>query len=418
MRGSPTLVLGSALGLILGACFTGEGTIGAICTDDSQCGIDQACTNSVCGLCQDGTLQTGEICFGASSEEIVFGEVADLLAVDLDFDGRQELVAVVNDDCGGNGGECWDLRLLLLDQGDFEAIEVFEDNVPGRVPKMTLGNFDGDADPDIAAVVVPLDPTLDPSQLAVLYDFPSPMISQDIDVAIYARSLEAADLDGNGLDDLLIGAEEANTLVFIPATGTGFGTERVLVTDPAPRLAKPVDMDGDGDLDLIIASELAGTVGVDLNDGNANFSPQTRRQLAAGLAITTVATADFDGDGNVDVVALGASNGATPPVVAVFRGLGNGLLEPLATLSGGELPIDVLAEDINDDGLIDIVVADLLEDKLPVYLNRGGSFPDQIGIDVAAAPLTLLRGEFDLDIFADLVIGNANGVISVVRSEN
>jgi hypothetical protein len=254
----------------------------------------------------------------------------------------------------------------------------------------------------------------------VLYDFPAAGNSTDVDVAIHARSLEAADLDGNGLDDLLIGAEEANTLVFIPSTGTGFGTERVLVSDPAPRLAPPVDMDGDGDLDLIIGSELAGTVGVDLNDGNANFAPQARQQVGGGgLAVTAVATADFDDDGNLDVVALGASgDGVTAPVVAVYRGLGNGQLELLEDLPGGELPVGVLAEDLNFDGQIDIVVADLLEDKLPIFINRGGSFPDQVGIDVAAAPLTLLRGEFDLDGFADLVFGNANGVISVVRSEN
>jgi hypothetical protein len=421
MTRHPTLVLGSLLGLVLGACFTGEGTIGAICVDDSQCGLDQTCANSVCGQCGDGTQQIGEVCFGASSEELVFGEVTDLLAVDLDFNGTDELLAAVNNDCGGAGGECWNLHLLLPDDdGDFESTPLYLVDKPGRVPKVTLGNFDGEGEPDLLLAVIPFDMAEDQSQVSVLYDFPSAGNSEDVDVAIRALSLEAADLDGNGLDDILIGAEVANTLVVVPSTGNGFGTERVLVTDPAPRLAKPVDMDGDGDLDLIIGSAIAGTVGIDLNDGNANFAPQTRQQLGSDLSVSALATADFDGDGNLDVVALAVSAelSGVESVVAVFRGLGNGRLEPLVTLPGGELPVDVLAEDVNFDGLPDLVVADLLEDKLPVFLNRAGSFPDPIGIDVAAAPLTLLRGDFDFDGVVDLVIGNANGVISVVRWEN
>jgi hypothetical protein len=425
MRALPTLALGSSLGLVLGACFTGEATLGAICNDDSQCGVDQTCTNAVCGMCRDGERQVGELCFVPSSEEIVFGEVADLLAIDLDRDGHTEMVAVVNDDCDGEGGLCWDLHILLLADGDFEAFEVFLEPVGGRVPKVALGNFDGDEVLDVVAAAIPFDAATmmevdNAAAVAVLYDFPSPMISMDVSAGIRVRSLEAGDLDGNGLDDLLIGSEVGNTLAFIPSTGIGFGTELLIVSDPAPRLTKPVDMDGDGDLDLIIGSEALGTVGVDLNNGNAQFSPQPRQQLDGGLGVTSVATADFDTDGNLDVVAIGLppEEVFTPPVVVVYRGLGNGLLEPLVALPGGEFPVDVLAEDINHDGLPDIVVADLLEDKLPTYINRGGTFPDQVGIDVAAAPLTLARGTFDPDEFADLVIGNANGVISVVRSEN
>ncbi|MFV8754499.1 FG-GAP-like repeat-containing protein [Nannocystaceae bacterium ST9] len=417
MRPLVTLACSSILGLVLGACFTGEGTLGAVCETDAQCGTDQTCRNQVCGMCRDDQVQSGEICYGASSEEIAFGEVSDLLAIDADFDGDLDLLAVVNDDCGGIGGACWDLRLLVPVDGDFESIELFDENVPGRVPEIEIGNFDGDDKPDIVAVAVPLDMGLDASQLAVLFDFPESATSVDVDVAVFARSLEAADLDGNGLDDLLIGAEIANTLIFVPSTGTGFGAERVLISDPAPRLAPPVDMDGDGDLDLIIGSG-AGTIGVDLNDGNANFAPQPRQMLGEGFVVDVVATADFDADGNLDVVTLANSFMDEAPIISVYRGLGDGRLEPLATLPGGEYPVDILTDDVNFDGLPDIMVADLLEDKLPVFINRDGSFPDQVGIDVAAAPLTMLRGDFDNDGFVDLVIGNANGVISVVRSEN
>ncbi len=423
MKRHPLLMLGAVLGLVLGACFTGVATLGGICTADDQCGVGQTCTNAVCGMCKDGAVQAGEICFGPSSEEFAFGEVTDLLSIDIDFDGQNDLLAVVNDDCAGAGGQCWNVQVLLPDpdgSGDFETFALYEVNLPGRVPEMVVANFDGVGPPDIAAVIVPLDIADDNSQLAVLHDFPMAGTSVDIDIPVFARSLEAADLDGNGLDDLIVGSAYSNTLVIIPSTGAGFGIQQVLISDFGPRLATPVDMDGDGDLDLVLGSAIGATVGIDLNDGNGNFTPQPRQQLGAGVSVEVVATADFDGDGNLDLVALASPTeiNPAPAVIAVYRGLGNGQLELLQMLPGGEYPIDVLTDDINMDGLPDIVIADLFEDKLPVFLNRAGSFPDRVEIDVAAVPVALLRDDFDFDGVDDLVIGSANAVISVVRSEN
>jgi hypothetical protein len=423
LRASAPCLLAALLGLGLGACFTGVETIGAICFDDSQCGPDQACRTGVCGLCRDGEIQPGELCFAPSAEELVFGEVTDLLGFDYTRDGSDELLAIVNNDCGlmDPSQRCWDLYFLLPDAddpGNFEAINLDETS-SGSVPKATFANFDGDELPDLVLAVVPLAADVDPSQLVIVRNFPETLTQESVDVAIHARSLVTGDFDGNGFDDIMLGADESDTLVFVPSTGSGFGTERVLVSEFGPRLAPPVDMDGDGDLDLVIGSAITGTFGVDLNDGNANFSPQPRFELGSGFGVTSVVTADFDGDDVFDVAGLGiAPDTGAPARLVVLRGLGNGRLELLADLPGGELPLELLAEDINDDGLIDIVVADLLEDKLPVFLNRGGSFPDQLGIDVAAGPISLLRGDFDYDSTIDLVVGNANGVISVVRSEN
>jgi hypothetical protein len=134
-----------------------------------------------------------------------------------------------------------------------------------------------------------------------------------------------------------------------------------------------------------------------------------------------LATADFDRDGNMDVVVFVAAPFNQTEITAevrVYRGLGDGALELDVILPGGEFPISGLAADVNFDGWPDIVVADIQEDKLPVHINRGGSFPDIVGIDVAAAPRALMFEDFDLDDIPDLVIGNANGVVAVVPSEN
>ena len=419
----------------IAACFGGSGTIGAVCFADNQCGLDQTCTNSICGQCNDRVIQPGELCFGNSSEENVFGEVADLLAYDPEGDGFPLLLAMVNNNClpppmqgPPTMGQpaCWDLYALLIDDdGDFEAMTPLEDTNDGRVPQLGAGNFDGVGVQDIAMAVNPNDPLADPTAIAVVFNlFGSPQ-QVFFDISVQARTLHAADMNGDGLDDLLVGGEASSALVLFlanPSEAVGFDTERLLVTDPAPRPAAPVDMDNDGDLDVVLLSATEGTLGVDLNDGSGNLSAQSRVTVVEGAGLTAqeVDTADFDQDGNVDaVVYISAGPAANQESeVRVYRGLGDGTFELDQTLPGGEFPVSGLAEDVNHDGWVDIVVADIQEDKLPVHINRQGEFPDIVNIDVAAAPQRLMYADFDFDDIPDLVVGNANGVVAVVPSEN
>src|SRR5690606_16977647 len=160
-------------GALLGglwACFDGIGTIGSICFADNQCGVDQRCINSVCGLCNDRQIQPGELCFASSSAENVFGEVSDLLAFDPEGDGFPLLAAVVNNNCAMpplqgpptmGGPSCWGLYILTIaDDGDFETQTPLGTNQDGRVPQMAVGNFDGNGEFDVAIAISPNDPLI------------------------------------------------------------------------------------------------------------------------------------------------------------------------------------------------------------------------------------------------------------------
>ncbi|WP_157595298.1 FG-GAP repeat domain-containing protein [Plesiocystis pacifica] len=426
----PILLAGVA-GLSWG-CFVGEGTLGAICLDDSQCGTDQRCRDSVCGQCGDNVVQPGELCLGDSSEESVFGEVSDLESFQPSDDFPPRIGAVANGDCPNDpDNPCWGLFLLELDEegnGGLETMAPLGVDEPGTVPQIAQGSFDGEDTRDVALAVIPPGDVPDISFIAVLHNFPFEGSSFDIDVSLIAETLHAADLNGDGLDDLIAGGRVAGLMsVNFAEPGVGFAAEQLIVTDPGPRLAPPADMDGDGDLDLIIASAADATVGVNLNDGSGSFTPLGRVALDEQLTPSAVETADFDGDGNLDVAVFAPSRTTggpgnlmylTTPSVVVLYGDGAGGLTLGASLAAGESPVSGLATDINNDGAIDIVVADAGEDKLPVFLNRGGEFPDQINIDVAAGPQTLLLEDFDGDGVDDIVVGNANGVVAVVPTEN
>jgi FG-GAP-like repeat len=438
LRSSILLAAGLA-GSFLAACFEGSGLVGAVCYADNQCGLDQTCVNSICGLCNNRVVDSGELCFGASSEENVFGEVTDLLAYDPEGDGYAPLlIATVNNNCAplpmtgpptAEGEACWQVYGLVIDKtdGDFEVATLLETDVnSGRVPQATTGNFDGESTMDFALAIFPSDPLIDQSQLVVAHNLAlgeqDPVVIE-LDISVRAKSLHAADLNGDGLDDLLIAGEASSSLVeLIAMPGIGFENERLaVIADATPRPAPPIDMDGDGDLDVVLVSPVDRTVSVYRNDGNGNLAVGQRTDLGMHAPLD-LALADFDQDGMLDVAVFVVPNdpnaAALVPEIRVFRGLGDGNLELDQTLPGGELPISGLAADINSDGWPDIVVADFLEDKLPVHINRNGTFIDMVGIDVSAGPRALMSADFDFDSIPDLVVGNGNGVVAVVPSEN
>jgi hypothetical protein len=423
-----TLLCAGALVGGLWACFDGRGTVGGICFADNQCGVDQRCTNSVCGLCGDGQIQPGELCLGNSEERNMSGQVADLVALDT-IGVRPMYMAIVNTNCAPppmrgppplEGSACWGLAFFIVaDDGELDAEFLIEPYQDGSVPQMAVGNFDGSGSIDLAVVVKPNDPLATTSTLSVVHDFPGPEVT--LNASLIPRTLHAADLNGDGLDDLIIGGQSSNTIsLFLAAPGVGFETERLIVTDPAPRPAIPVDMDNDGDLDIVMLSVTNKTVGVSLNTGSGNFVPGPRLNIGDHLVPSEALTADFDFDGFVDVAVLasvefGSSDKAE---VQVYRGLGDGTLELIERLPGGIAPVSGVIADVNHDGWPDIVVADVGGDKLPVHINRGGRFPDFVRIDVGAAPRTLMVEDIDEDGIPDIAIGNANGVIAVVFARN
>jgi len=160
--------------------------------------------------------------------------------------------------------------------------------------------------------------------------------------------------------------------------------ERVLARIRYPVNARVVDLDGDGLRDLLVA-DLGEFLPVDTdrgslvwlrNRGSERFEPVT---LIGGLGrVNDVQAADFDGDGDLDIV------------LGVFGNLRTGMVLYLENCTKDwahpdfePLPLDYrtgtsdsLVADLNRDGHPDLVVLQSQEhDHVLAFLNRGwGSF--------------------------------------------
>jgi hypothetical protein len=194
-------------------------------------------------------------------------------------------------------------------------------------------------------------------------------------------SIEAADLDGDGDTDLLLALRLSNQVVWYENLGglaPGFAFH--LITDQANGAAavKAGDLDMDGDLDVVMAAENTDTIAWFKNEGGAplRFSPRVIRTStqppSPGRSFTrTLDLADINFDGKLDVV-YGSKDGAE---IGWYENEGGS--EPQfrlhvvsAELSNVEY---VLSADVNRDGDVDLVAAS--GNRVTVFENSGDPQP-------------------------------------------
>jgi len=192
-----------------------------------------------------------------------------------------------------------------------------------------------------------------------------------------------ADLDADGLTDVLVCDALRNLVGWVRQSARGTFTESTLAEIEAPAHVEPLDFDSDGDLDLLVAAlgflfpnnNRVGSVILLENDGNERF---TERVLASGIARAADArAADLDGDGDLDVAVAGF--GYDDGETSWLENQGNWRFEQhvLQRLSG---PINALIADINADGRPDIVALVSQEwEEIWAFINEGGGrFSDRL----------------------------------------
>jgi hypothetical protein len=103
--------------------------------------------------------------------------------------------------------------------------------------------------------------------------------------------------------------------------------------------------------------------------------------------------------------------------VAVAFGRGDGTFESPSALPGGTTPTGVAIDDMNSDDMLDLLVTDLSSDKLGLWLNRDGEFPDSIALDASLTPIFTVRADFNDDGAPELAVASAVGVISILPAD-
>jgi hypothetical protein len=203
---------------------------------------------------------------------------------------------------------------------------------------------------------------------------------------------------------------------FQPAQAFGAG--------PNPQSVAVADFDSDGILDLAIANNVDPNGTVSILTGNGDGTFQAVRSFAAGAAPVFVTVADLNGDGRPDLALANDSPGSyfRGNPVNVLLGNGDGTFQAAQPYTAGPSPQAVAAADFNGDGIPDLVVANGgdyfgLFKGVSILLGMGdGTFqPAQNYTVDTGSPASVAVKDFNGDGILDLAVADADSSSSPGR---
>lgn len=281
---------------------------------------------------------------------------------------------------------------------------------PRRVLSVAVGNIDGQLGEDLVFCTA--------TQVFVTLNlgngsgFAAPTA---ILTALSVNNISIADVTGDGLQDVIIGAG-ANSVRFLPGVGNGtFGAQVTLALPAAARATVAVDVDNDGDLDFgVLGSSTTHSLMVRMNNGGGVYgAASTINSSSIGSWLSAV---DCDGDGRVDFAYM---DGQSRIITVLQTGPGVFAASPrvaLATPLGG-----LTVADVTGDGLPEAMYN---TGSLRVLMNNRGTFSQPTGFAsgayymninianqprAAADPVIQMRAAYDV-----LRAGLANRVDAVM----
>jgi hypothetical protein len=319
--------------------------------------------------------------FTLASSPVVGTGPYSVIATDVNGDNKMDLVCA-----NFNGGSNNTLSILINNgTGNFT---LSSSPVVGLGPDaVTAADVNGDGKMDLISANFG---TATGNTLSVLTNngTGSFVLASTLVVGQGPMAVIATDINGDNKLDLVCANFYANSISLLTNSGNGnFVLSSSITGISRPNAIAAMDVNNDGKMDLIISAPAIDSLVILTNNGTGNFttssSPSLDSPYNSGSA-TSVATADVNGDGKLDLICANSAggNGNTLSLLT-NNGAGDFVLTPLP-LYVGRGPYSVVAADVNGDGKPDLMCANFGTNTLSVLFNS----PTLTGIVQSTGPIT------------------------------
>lgn len=283
---------------------------------------------------------------------------------DFNGDGKFDL-------CTGNYTS--DDVTILLGNGDGRFGTRQDVAVTGTARGIQAQDYDGDGDPDIVCAVPGA------NKLALMINdgtgnFGSATLFEGGGNTEYG--LSAADMDNDGIFDLVVGNENSQTITVLRGLGGGaFQLSNIRNAGGSPWVLVTGDVNGDGNLDVAVSNSFTANAGILRGNGNGTLQASTTYGVAGHTP--AVELADFDGDRDLDMIvtSFGGNRWTT------FINNGAGVFAFERNFTSPTNPGCAVATDVNNDRATDLILLDETGNRVRIYWNVSLSVAGDMNCD-------------------------------------
>jgi len=217
---------------------------------------------------------------------------------------------------------------------------------------------------------------------------------------IAPSAVKLGQLDEGSTLDVAVPCKGSNHVaIFLGQGGGAFGEARILPTLEKPKAAALGKLDGDGWTDLAVISD--NTVAVHFGNGGGDFSEKVQLVQDTSKLYTDAAIGDLNGDSLLDLV---VSESKTLSVL-VFQGKGSReFVDPPVSMKTSGAPSGLQLTDLNGDGRLDITTSSTHARSVSILLNQGDrGFSTPVGYGVGFPPASYRIADLNQDGALDVV---------------
>lgn len=225
---------------------------------------------------------------------------------------------------------------------------------------------------------------------------------------LQSSAIDVGDFNGDGRVDIVVNNASASTVLVYLNTMTGktasFSNKSV-AGFASNQQVKAADMNGDGYDDLVIGQSTS--IRTILSNGNGTFASGTT--LATGTSlIDQIDVKDLNSDGMMDVVIVDT----TTRVISTLLGNGNGTYQTRKDSSIGSSGLGAAVADVNSDGIYDVIVGSATGETIYSGLSMQATTLNSFNILTQSSALSALT-LFDSQLTK---VGNELGKIGAALS--